>query len=86
MTTDLSALIQALRDSEDRAAKNFPALRLGPWPKVPIEERLQAARRLQEQLSCVPLYAKRAARAREQGDEMAYWLELQSSRMTAHRR
>ena len=86
MTPALLASIRALEDSRAEVAKNFPALILGPWPKVPIEERLQAARRLQEQLSCVPLYAKRAAEAREQGDEMVYWLELQSSQMTAHRR
>lgn len=60
-------------------------LRRGTPEYVPPQERLQAAKRLRERLSCVPFYAKRAEKARLAGDEMAYWLELQSSQATAHR-
>lgn len=55
-------------------------------PVVPAAERLLAAERLREQLSGVPFYAKKAATAKASGDEMAYWLTLQGSQMTAHRR
>ena len=45
--------------------------------------RLQAARRLRAALCGVPFYAKRAAQAKaETGDEMDYWLGLQSSEAT----
>ncbi len=56
------------------------------WTPVLAAERLQAARLLRERLCCVPFYAKRAAQAAARGDEMAYWLDLQSSQATAHRR
>jgi hypothetical protein len=56
-------------------------------PVVSAEERLQAAEQLRARLSCMPFYARRAEQARqEHGDEMVYWLDLQSSQMTAHRR
>lgn len=42
----------------------------------------RAAERLREQLSCVPFYAKRAEKARQAGDEMAYWRDLQGSEAT----
>ena len=39
--------------------------------------RLQAAERLRERLSCVPFYAKRAQRHKEEtGSETEYWLGL----------
>ena len=53
---------------------------------VPMHERLQAAKALRERLCSVPFYAHRAARAAARGDEMVYWLELQASQATAHRR
>jgi len=37
---------------------------------------------LREHLSCAPFYAKRAAKAKAAGDEMAYCLDLQGSSMT----
>jgi hypothetical protein len=88
MTMLSSALTQALERSATRVAANFPALTLAPpWPVIPESERLQAAKQLCERLCCVPFYAKRAAEAaRETGDEMTYWLSLQASQMTAHRR
>ena len=61
-------------------------MRRGTPLYVPMEERLQAAKALQERLSSVPFYANRAAKAKERGDEMEYWLDLQSSQATAHRR
>lgn len=43
----------------------------------------QAAERLREALCGVPFYAKRAAQTKaETGDEMDYWLGLQSSEAT----
>ena len=47
--------------------------------------RLQAAERLREALCSVPFYAKKAQRAKEEGDEMAYWLGLQASEATLRR-
>lgn len=47
---------------------------------------MQAAHRLREGLGSVPFYAKRAEKARLEGDEMAYWLGLQASEMTLRRR
>lgn len=86
MTIESSALIAALEASDARTAQRFPALMLKPpRPVVPMAERLQAAERLRERLSSVPFYAKKAALANQQGDEMAYWLSLQGSQMTAHR-
>ena len=69
------------------AVEKYPALASHkPWPIIPMEERVQAAERLRERLSGVPLYAKGAAKARERGEEHLFWLNLQSSEMTAHRR
>ena len=60
-------------------------MRRGTPEYVSPQERLLAARQLQERLSSAPFYAKRAAKAREAGNEMTYWLSLQSSQATAHR-
>lgn len=69
------------------AVEKYPALASQkPWPIIPMEERLQAAERLRERLSGVPFYAKGAAKARERGEEHLFWLNLQGSQMTAHRR
>ena len=81
-----SALTSTLERIETEAAKRFPALTSRhSRPVVTAEERLQAAEVLRERLSSVPFYAKGAERARQAGDEMAYWLRLQSSQATAHR-
>lgn len=58
------------------------------WVDTPLlPERMQAAERLRERLCTVPFYANRAAKvAAQTGDEMDYWLELQASQPTAHRR
>lgn len=60
-------------------------LRRGTPQYVPMAARLQAAERLREALCSVPFYAKRAERARQAGDEMAYWLGLQASEATLRR-
>lgn len=62
-------------------ASRFPALdSLPPRFCLPPDEREQAIRDLREQLSCVPFYAKRAARREaETGDPMAYWREFYGS-------
>lgn len=66
--------------------EKFPGLgNRKPWPIIPMHERLQAAERLRERLGSVPFYAKKAAAAEQEGDEIAYWLSLQGSQMTAHR-
>lgn len=74
--------------SETPEESRFPALESPRWqrPRVSETEHLQAAQRLREGLSCVPFYAKRAEKARLEGDEMAYWLGLQASQMTLRRR
>ena len=87
MTTVSLDMLQAMERSAALAEKNFPALALMPLrPRISHEERLQAAEQLRERLSGVPFYAARAARARAAGDEMVYWLSLQSTQATAHRR
>lgn len=63
-----------------------PTWTVTPRPRISETEALQAAERLREELSRVPFYAKKAAKAAAQGDEMAYWLALQGSQATAHRR
>lgn len=50
------------------------------------EWRQGAAQRLRAALGSMPFYAARAEKARLEGDEMAYWLELQASEMTLRRR
>lgn len=48
---------------------------------------MQAAKQLRERLCSVPFHAKRAEQAKaETGDEMTYWLDVQGSQMSAHRR
>lgn len=80
------AAMKAWIAGEARALARFPALAANlSRPVVPFEERLQAAERLRERLGSVPFYAKRAARAAAEGDEMAYWLSLQATQATAHR-
>lgn len=64
-----------------------PGLASVTWPIIPMSERLQAAEQLRERLSGMPFHAKKAARWKaETGNEMDYWLLLQGSQMTAHRR
>ena len=79
-------MLQRMAIAEAAMVKRFPALSSRfSRPVVSVEERLQAAEALRERLSSAPWYAARAAKARAAGDEMAFWLDLQSSRMTAHR-
>lgn len=68
-----------------RSRLRADALAAGWVETPPLQERMQAAERLRERLSGVPFYAKGAAAAKARGDEMAYWLVLQGSQMTAHR-
>ena len=85
-STRLSRLMQAAESSRIQAEKNFPGLALTQWePPVSEEERLRRAERLRAALCSVPFYAKKAQRAKEEGDEMAYWLGLQASEATLRR-
>jgi hypothetical protein len=89
MTTPSSALMQALEASATRVAKNFPALTSPAYqrPRISEAQALQAAKHLQEDLSCVPFYAKRAQQCLEKtGSETGYWLDLQGSEATLQRR
>jgi hypothetical protein len=87
-----SPSILPLTSSETQRAHRFKLLedeaRDAGWVDTPdLPERLGAAERLRERLSGVLFYANRAAKAQaETGDEMSYWLSLQGSQMTAHRR
>lgn len=86
MTTPSPALLRAWELAEQRTLERFPevaARRLRPV--VTHEERLQAAQRLRETHSGIPFYAKRAQETRLAGDEMAYWLSLQSTEATLKR-
>lgn len=64
----------------------FPALTSRPLAPPDWEARaLREAEHLRADLSCVPFYAKRAARAAAKGDEMAYWLDLYGNRQYTRR-
>ena len=91
MQANDSPSTQQPESSETERAQRFKLLEAlakeAGWTDTPeLPERLQAAELLRERLSGVPSYAKAAAKSRERGDEMGYWLVLQGSQMTAHRR
>jgi|JI9StandDraft_1071089.scaffolds.fasta_scaffold227156_2 hypothetical protein len=48
-------------------------------PLITQAQALRAAERLRQTHGHIPFYAKKAEAARLRGDEMAYWLSLQSS-------
>ena len=80
---DLTLLLERI---ETAANQRCPALKYThSRPKVSAEERLQAAMQLRERLCRAPWYARKAAEAAVAGDEMSFWMALQSSQATAHR-